>query len=235
MKALLDTSFPTQLSLLLQTCIRRGQTLTRWNKSLIYLIYKNTSLQYIASNTRPLCILVKFRRVFEGLLLPMFEDTRFAFNNLYSGQGEFRGGYSTLTHTMTVYHALEHIELPIVIFLDLEATYDKVGRAKLLTCFERQGMPPILIQLILQLMLDSMTHSLVVNGEISTPHVRQIGLPQGSPLSPVIFNQFIDSLVRGLNTTVVNETSLSSASFIVDDRALLCQTWMDASKLVAMC
>jgi len=63
---------------------------------------------------------------------------------------------------------------------------------------------------------------LVVNGELSESIERNCGLPQGSPLSPIIFDMFVDSLVHRLNRDA--STDLPNCLFFADDGLLLPRT-----------
>lgn len=235
LKALLSTSFISHLSLLFSACIRHGQTPERWNTALLYPLHKDTSQPYTPTNTRPLSIMVMFRRIFEGLILPIFVDSTLPFNQFQAAQGGFRRGYSTLTQTASLHHSLQSGSHPLAVFLDLEMAYDKVREDRLVVALTTQGMPPVLIQLVTQLMFRTAKFALVVNGEVSISHSRNIGLPQGSPLSPVIFNKFIDSLVRDLNSTMEPTSVIPSCLFFADDGVLLCKTWTNASFLLDRC
>lgn len=178
-----------------------------------------------------------FRRIFEVLILPIFQDVGYIFNTCDGAQGGFRKGYSTLTQAAVLHHALSTGALPIAVLLDLEAAYDKVKEDRLVVALKNQHMPDCLIQLVVGLMFRSASFSVAVNGQVSTPVSRDIGLPQGSPLSPVIFNKFIDSLVVELNTllSAPRLSVLPNCLFFADDGVLMCRTWDDAARLLDAC
>lgn len=237
MKALIDTSFVSHLSLLFQACILHGTTPLRWNHAILYPLHKNPNLPYTASNTRPICITVMFRRMFESLILPVFQDSGFGFNRCDAAQGGFRRGYSTLTQASVLHHAISTQILPITVLLDLEAAYDKVRCDKLIIALESQKMPDLLIQLVCGLMYRSAVFSVAVNGDMSAPISRDLGLPQGTPLSPILFNKFVDTLVVDLNSILSTPRSsvLPSCLFFADDGVLMCRTWKDAARLLDAC
>lgn len=68
-------------------------------------------------------------------------------------------------------------------------------------------------------MFTDASYRLVVNSLLSEPMPRTRGLPQGSPLSPIIFNFFINSLVAELNR--YNDSDIPHCLFYADDGALL--------------
>ena len=75
-----------------------------------------------------------------------------------------------------------------------------------------------------------MTFSVIVNGCASPIQSRTTGLPQGSPLSPTLFNRFIDSLLLTLNWQ--NTPSFPSGLFFADDGVLVAPTFSKAQSLV---
>jgi hypothetical protein len=83
----------------------------------------------------------------------------------------------------------------VVIFLDLKAAYDTVPREVLWSQFPRTDDQHSLICL-LRALFDSNAAQLVVGGQRSDDISATRGLLQGSSLSPVLFNLFIDSLVE---------------------------------------
>lgn len=146
-------------------------------------------------------------------------------------QGGFRRGYSTLTQVAVLHHALSTEALPIAVLLDLEAAYDKVREAKPVVALTKQLMPQFPIHIVTQLMFTSAGLSLAVNGVVSAPISRDVQLPQSSPLSPIVFNKFIDSLVLELNTllSVPQISSLLSCLFFADDDVLMYKSWKNTT------
>ncbi|KAH0605309.1 uncharacterized protein H6S33_004531 [Morchella sextelata] len=127
-KNLIETEFITDLSFLYQMCIETFSTPERWNSSILYPLQKNSTKPYTPSNTRPISILVMFRRIFESLILPIFEDSIWDFNQMNPCQGGFRSGYSTQTHALILNHSLASGKRPLTVFLDFEAAFDKVSK-----------------------------------------------------------------------------------------------------------
>ena len=149
----------------------------------------------------------------------------------YSGiQAGFRSGYSTLTNVMTLHHLIESDAGSHVVFLDFASAFDRVCWPFLLKELQRQGMNRLVLKLIYHLMYHDMTFSVIVNGSQSPSQIRTTGLPQESPLSPILFNRFIDSLLQTLNWQ--NSPSFPSALFFADDGILISPTLAKAQSLL---
>lgn len=230
MLALQGTSFISRLSALFDLCIRVGETPTRWNESIMYLLPKTKEPPVTCDAVRPLSILSMFRRVFEALILPEFTNTNHEFARLHPCQAGFRKGYSTLTHAAICHHALSTDSVRLAIFLDFRAAYDVTAASRVMEALKRRGMPPILQRLVYSLMFNEGCFRVVVNGDLSRSIRRGRGLPQGSVLSPIVFDMFIDSLVQRLNQRRAG--LIPSCLFFADDGLLLCKTISEARALL---
>ena len=229
LKALAETQFPKLLHDLYIACIRSGSTPKRWNETLVYPLQKSRDLPYTATNTRPISIVCQFRKIFETLILPGIStslDTSFG-----SCQAGFRSGYSTLTNLLTLNNIIEDKQHPHIIFLDFKAAFDCVQWDKLSHELQNQGMNPILLSLVYHLMYKDMKFSVVVNGSQSPALSRTTGLPQGSPLSPILFNRFLASLLKTLNT---GADQIPNCLFFADDGVIIAKSNAKAQQLLAL-
>jgi len=235
LQALQSTSLFSRLSGLYQLCIVSGQTPARWNKSVMYLLPKHSNPPITCDSVRPLSILPMFRRIFESLLLPIFTDSNKSFTKLHPTQAGFRHGYSTLTHATICHHALSTKAVQYAVFLDFKSAYDAVPEYHLMMALKKRGLPVRLQHLVRSLMFRNGSFHLVINGQLSDLIRRNCGLPQGSPLSPVIFNMFIDPLCYQLNDNIYHD--IPRSLFFADDVLLLCQTHYEAVHLlkIAQC
>jgi hypothetical protein len=113
----------------------------------------------------------------------------------------------------------------VTVFLDLKAAYDRVPHRRLLNKLEARGCPPRILSLIYHLMCHETTSILTCNRELSKLHIiRSRGLFQGSILSPLLFNIFIDDLAvddRRLLFYAGKYESSVEAQISIDR----CQTW----------
>ena len=85
------------------------------------------------------------------------------------------------------------------LFVDFKKAYDSVHQQALWTVLEHKGVPPQFIDLLRDWAAKRRTQ-VRVNGELSESFPMMKGVPQGDPLSCLLFNLFIDSLSRFLSS-----------------------------------
>jgi hypothetical protein len=191
------TSFTTCLSLLFCTFHRLGVTPSAWNHSTIHLLPKSPGAH--VDETRPVSLTQVHRRIFERLLLHHLSSTLPAWTHLHHSQGGFRTGYTTITHALTVDHKARTGRFPVKVCLDLSKAFDKVPFSRLFAILSERGCPPPMLSLLHSLMTSSTTSTVHVNKSATAPIARTCGLFQGSCLSPLLFNIFIDPLACQVN------------------------------------
>jgi hypothetical protein len=125
-------------------------------------------------------------------------------------------------------------------FLDIKAAYDCVDRRILWTNISEylgDSNSPWLIAVIRSL-FDYNESSLLINGTQSTPIQNTRGLLQGSSLSPIFFNIFIDSLLKKLDESPANTKIFRkkyNRFFFADDGTLIATTPEVLQTLLTVC
>jgi hypothetical protein len=84
-----------------------------------------------------------------------------------------------------------------VLFVDLKKAYDKVSPAALWKVLHYMGVPEQLLA-VLRYKSDHRKTRLRFNGKLSEPIDMKEGVGQGDPLSPLLFNLFIESFGEAL-------------------------------------
>ena len=115
----------------------------------------------------------------------------------------FRYGVSAEQHvfvmTESIKARLREGLSTFVLFIDLRAAYDRVHQGALLRVLEKMGYPVTILRLLRNLMASANAH-VRVNGATSGPIPVRRGLPQGDPLSCLLFLLFAESLSRFLKS-----------------------------------
>lgn len=211
LNSLRDSPLPKHLSLLFQLCSLTGLTPSQWNSTLTFPIAKQPNSIFIP-NFRPIALTNMFRRIFERVLLT-FLQTLPAFTTISHTQAGFRHGFSTISHSLASHASAQQFPGLHQAFLDLKAAYDTVPIPRLINTLEDRDAPPETISLIVSLFTECSTQ-VVVNGDVTAPIQLKRGLLQGSILSPLLFNIFIDPLADALQQiTHTLSTKPSHAAF----------------------
>ena len=205
-----------------------------WRKALIHPIFKKKGEQSDIKNYRHIALTNTIRKLYEKSLLPHVHRFDFALSGT-------QGGFRTRRSTMKQIAALEELcrKHPNLYhaFLDIKTAYDTVDRRLLWTRMSIiPGMTKDLIGLLRGLM-DFNRCSLVVNGKQGRDMRAKRGLLQGSPLSPILFNHFInDLLVKLKEGPMVTTFGVDTNHlFFADDGALHAESRQQLETLISIC
>ena len=228
LKALLGSpTFLDMLHRLYGRCLASGRTPRVWNDTVIYMLVKDMDKIRDASNVRPITIICMFRKVFERLLLRRFDGAGWA--NLHPTQAGFGSRNSTCMCAGVVHHLLATKICRTAVFLDFRAAFDVVGHERLAAVLQKRGCPPYLQALVVSLMFRETRSRVLVNGGASAWFERTRGVLQGSPLSPCLWNLFVDGLLEMLNE---GSTRYPVALFFADDGVLVTDDRTDTQMLL---
>lgn len=154
-----------------------------------------------AANTRPISVSVVLAKVFELLVSARAEHWRVASNLVGPEQAAFMQYQSAEMHVLTLRESLlwrrAQGKGTNVIFVDFKAAYDSVHQELLWKVLLHMGVPAELIA-VLRPWYASRTGRIKADGKLSEPFPINKGVPQGGPLSTLLWNLFIESLSRRL-------------------------------------
>jgi hypothetical protein len=115
-------------------------------------------------------------------------------------QGGFQKKLNTYPHIVMT-HDLHKIGRNAIAFIDLKAAYDRVPISRILEILQERKTPNRIINLIFSLFANC-SSNVTINQEQSKEFTKECGLFQGSLLSPLLFNIFIDVLAKSLQDEV---------------------------------
>ena len=230
LKALLNTKMAQHLEIVFDACLMIGVTPSSWNEAISVLIPKKSSDCPI-TESRPISLTLMFRRLFEICLSDHLESSSSGLLQLHQCQAGGRKGYSTVSNVL-VLDELGHHNMPYTVLLDIKKGFDSVRHLDLLTAIESKSSDSGMNSLLFSMFMDNMRTSLVVNGYINRPLSINRGIFQGSVLSPLLFNVWIDDLVHKLND---DTSELPKALAFIDDLVLKCSSDIELKRLLLIC
>ena len=166
----------------------------QWKEAMICPVFKKGDKSLI-SNYRPIALTSVVRRAYEKLLAKMINEH---VGKLQDEQGGFRVKRSTTMQVFALHEAIVNNPGLHLINLDFRAAYDLVDRRilwKLLS--NRFNFQKNLVR-SLKMLFDDNNSCLVLLSRKSRAIPNKRGLLQGSSLSPILFNFFIDEMLAEL-------------------------------------
>ena len=223
---------------LYKAVLRSGMVPEVWNKAALNMIWKNKGSDQDISTYRPIALTVLFRKILEKVLKPRIEDSMLP---LDVAQGGFRQGRSSLDLVFALDSILkEQIRKKqpcFQAFLDIKGAYDSVDRDMLWKKCKQKNIVGQRLKL-LRTMFDRAEVAVRVNGKVSRYVKMGRGLLQGSLLSPLLFNIFIDDLPRILRSknkgVNIGENKINSLIY-ADDIVLISKNQQSLQKSLDAC
>jgi hypothetical protein len=227
----------TILTWLFNKCLQTAQIPDEWRAANIVPIYKKGD-PTLAKNYRPIALTCVTRRLYERLVMG---ELSAATAQLSDFQGGFRKQRSTLDQAFCLHETMQGRELTSVL-LDFRAAYDMVDRRILWTLLRDTYNVPTSTIMRLRALFDNNRSTLIINGRSSQPVANLRGLLQGSSLSPLLFNLFINPMLVRINRHPMVTGSLRTNCLAFADDVVLfslthhgmqalldcCQNWAEA-------
>ena len=223
---------------LYRAVLRSGMVPESWNKAALNMLWKNKGSDQDINMYRPIALTVIFRKILEKILKPRIEETMLP---LDVAQGGFRQDRSSLDLVFALDTILkEQIRKKqpcFQAFLDIKGAYDSVNREMLWRKCELKNIVGPRLRL-LKSMFDHSEVAVRVNGKESRYVKMGRGLLQGSLLSPLLFNVFIDDLPKALRSknkgVNIGDTKINSLIY-ADDIVLIAKTQAGLQKCLKAC
>lgn len=171
-----------------------------WTVAMIVPIFKNKGDITKMENYRPIALTCVARRICEQVLI---RELSREITCLQDTQGGFRKRRSTLDQAFCLHEIMISNPDTHLVLLDFKAAYDTVDRRLLWHKLRTEFHVPEALIYMLSALFDQNSSTILVKGVESNRIPNKQGLLQGSSLSPLLFNFFIDSLASTLNNAAL--------------------------------
>ena len=221
------------LAAMLSAVLRVGQVPPEWKQSTLVLLPKKGDLSE-AKNWRPLGLQETFAKLLTGVLADRLRVWVVSNRVLPRWQRAFLGMDGCAECIAALEATRDRARLMkgrlFICWLDISNAFGSVPHHYLTRSLVARGLPEAFVNVVRELYTDSMLLYRDARGEV-TPIREVVGVKQGCPLSPLLFNLYaaplmerVDSLELGapINAT----TSVSSLGF-ADDLSMLAPSAAD--------
>ncbi len=203
------------LSMLWKKCSEHKHIISAWNTAIMVPIYKKGRPDE-PSSYRPIALLSHAKKVIEkAISYHLIKQTKFDRTQL--GFTEYTGTENAIIRTTNHFSQKRNY----VAVLDLKMAYNSVPRDKLIKEVRKRARRNVanMITFCLQPM------NLITRGDnTNTTAIESRGVPQGSTLSPTLYNIFMDTYPEFLRRSHTEEMSTWSADLFADDVKLQANT-----------
>lgn len=229
-------------------CIKTGIFPDKLKFALIVPLHKKGDVELI-ENYRPIVLLSCFSKLFEKIIQNRILKFINSHKLLSQHQHGFRSNHSTNTaafdFTNFIYTAVDNKELTVALFFDLTRAFDCVDSNFMSKKLEALGIRGHLNKWIFSF-LTNRKIAVKVNNIISDSHNLNLGVPQGSVLSPLLFILFINDLESYISkeinafltmfaddtTICVTATSLKTLELNANKLLALFYDWCSSNNLI---
>jgi hypothetical protein len=223
------------LTVLFNIFLEHAQFPVEWRTALIVPVFKRKGSDQEARNYRPIALTCVVRRLLERILCKRLAGAEAQLSDL---QGGFRSKRSTMHQAFALHEVMVGRPGIQTVLLDLRAAYDRVDRRVLWRLLRRRYGVDYSMVLLLQKLFDENASHLVISGTRSAAMPNLRGLLQGSSLSPLLFNLFIDELLvllRRQGPRLVTAGYNANCLAFADDLVLASLTRDEMAALLRIC
>lgn len=215
------------LTAIFNAILRLNHFPNAWKTAIILPFRKPGKDPRLRENYRPISLLPTLSKIFERLILSRLNKYLTEIKAIPDEQFGFRPNHSC-THqllrlTENIAESFHQKKHTVAVFLDIAQAYDRIWHTGLMYKLRNLGVPDY-IQKIIHSFLTNRNFMVKVNETLSTPRNISAGLPQGSVLSPTLFNVYTSDIPRMADTKLAlfaDDTALFTAHediFIAQNR-----------------
>ncbi|KAL4085191.1 hypothetical protein QTP88_027050 [Uroleucon formosanum] len=203
------------LTYIFNSMLRLSYFPTIWKLSIIILVPKPGKPPNVPTSYRPISLLPTLGKLFEKVVLKRLRPITETQKIIPNAQFGFRAKHSTIqqVHRLvdTISSSFENKKYCPGIFLDVAQAFDRVWHTGLL--YKIKQFLPAPLYLLIRSFLEHRTFKVRHGNSLSSLFSIQAGVPQGSDLSPDLYNIFTSDIPSTQNTllaTYADDTSILS-------------------------
>ena len=207
---------------ILQECLREGLHHTRWKRAITIVLPKPNKPSYSTPRAwRPIQLLETLGKLLEKIIASRISFDVGRFNLVPPEQFGGRRSSSCLDAALSLTHDIEsawnHQRVASFLCIDVKGFFDNVNHDRLVRVMWEKGFPIPIVRWVRSFLTDRST-AISLDGSTLPFAPVNIGIPQGSPVSPVLSIIYASEIVEKL----LSLTSIPTApKAYIDDLGLL--------------
>ncbi|GFX09102.1 RNA-directed DNA polymerase from mobile element jockey [Trichonephila clavipes] len=176
-----------------------------WKTAVVIPILKPGKNPKLAESHRPISLLPILSKLAEKIISARLNDYLENENILVPEQHGFRPRLSTTHQLLRVVEyikdGIDRHQYTAAVFLDIQKAFDRVWHTGLLFKLIMYKIPPPLI-LLLKSYISDRSFTVKINRTFSQVRPAKAGVAQGSILGPVLFNLYVNDILKTTNTMI---------------------------------
>lgn len=216
-------SLEKEFNRLYKILIEYGYHPLSWREAIGVVLSKPNKKASLPKSYRIISLLDCMGKISEKIIATRLSYLAFTTDLLYHDQIGGRKQRSAIDAVMSLVHDIQAAKsnklITSALFLDIKGAFDHVSANKLLKICQKLGLPKSLI-LWLECFLNQRSIQLAFDGNIQEKQSIEIGIPQGSPISPILFLIYIKDLFKERELTDIRIPSyLDDIGLIVSSKS----------------
>jgi hypothetical protein len=216
--------FTPLITSLFDACVRIGHNPSHFQTSITVTLRKAGPRDYrLPKSYRPVALLNTLGKILEGIVATriawLVEEHSLLPNTHLGGRKGISVDHAIQLILDRVHRAWGDGKVASMLLLDVAGAYDNVSHERLLHNMQRLGLGG-LVPWVRSFLTDRSTRIKLPNGYVSEAFPTPTGIPQGSPLSPILFLLFNAPLVRACTLRGFRDDTTEAYGW-VDDVCIL--------------